>query len=267
MRSQISELVDIERYPIDALNGEPGQELLGRVGEEFDRTSLTVLDGFLRPEAVVEAATRAREDAKTLGYRFTGANNVFLGTSTDTGETPHSADVGRTHTKSTIAYDRIAPDSPLMTLFHSEPLLRFVSTVVGRPVFRSADPLGAMTIHVHHDRDEQDWHFDVSEYTIVLHLLAPEQGGVLQYVPRSRTEVEQDRSVLRAVAAGERQSLTRELATTPGTLVLHSGRASLHRVTPVHGATPRISATLSYNSTSGGQLNAYTRGLYFGRAE
>ncbi|WP_052230268.1 hypothetical protein [Streptomyces sp. CT34] len=124
-----------------------------------------------------------------------------------------------------------------------------------------------MTIHVHRDRDEQDWHFDVSEYTIVLHILAPEKGGVLEYVPRSRTEVEQDHDVLRATVAGERQALTRELATTPGTLVLHFGRVSLHRVTPVYGATPRISATLSYISTPDGQLNAYTRSRYFGRTE
>ncbi|MEV0375837.1 hypothetical protein AB0I10_39975 [Streptomyces sp. NPDC050636] len=42
-------------------------------------------------------------------------------------------------------------------------MLEFLSAVVGRRLFRSADPLWAMTIHVHHERDEQDWHFDVSE--------------------------------------------------------------------------------------------------------
>ncbi|MFJ8390419.1 hypothetical protein ACIQ9Q_39160 [Streptomyces sp. NPDC094438] len=249
------------------MDGPRGLALLDDVRREFDRTSLVVMDNFLRPEAVAQVAARVREDAETLGYRFTGANNVFLGTSAGAGGASDPAEVGRMHSKSTLAYDRIDPDSPLKALFHGEALLRFVSAVVGRPVFRSADPLGAMTVHVHHDRDEQDWHFDVSEYTAVLHLLAPEQGGVLEYVPRSRTAVEEDRDTLRAISAGERHSLTRELATTPGTLVLHSGRVSLHRVTPVHGATPRISATLSYNSIPGGRLNPYTRSLYFGRSQ
>ncbi|TJZ54085.1 hypothetical protein FCH28_12810 [Streptomyces piniterrae] len=268
----MSELVDLETYPVDALDGEPGQALLNRARAEFNRTSLTVLGGFLVPQAVARVVTRVREDAGTLGYRFRGANNVFLGTAAEAGGAAGDADgaagsaqLGRTHTKSTLAYDRIDPGSPLRALYHWEPLLKFVSAVVGRPVFRSADPLGAMTIHVHHERDEQDWHFDVSEYTIVLHLLAPEKGGVLEYVPRSRAAVEQDRDALRAIAAGERHSLTRDLVTTPGTLVLHSGRVSLHRVTPVSGPTPRISATLSYNSVPGGLLNSYTRSLYFGR--
>ncbi|MEU9116237.1 2OG-Fe(II) oxygenase [Streptomyces sp. NPDC048483] len=276
MQSQMSALVDLETYPVDALDDEPGLALLNRVRAEFDQTSLAVLDGFLRPEAVTQVAARAREDAETLGYRFTGVNNVFLGTSadagrasdpTDRGGASDPADVGRAHTKSTLAYDRIGTHSPLKALFQWEPLLGFVSAAVGRPVFRSADPLGAMTVHVHHDGDEQDWHFDVSEYTIVLHLLAPEAGGVLEYVPRSRTAVEQDRDTLRAIADGERHELTRELPTTPGTFVLHSGRISLHRVTPVHGATPRISATLSFNSAPDGRLNDYTRNLYFGRTQ
>ncbi|GAA2034616.1 hypothetical protein [Nocardiopsis rhodophaea] len=122
-----------------------------------------------------------------------------------------------------------------------------------------------MTVHVHYGGDEQDRHFDVSEYTIVLHLLAPEEGGVLEYVPRSRSSVEQDEEALRGIVEGKHQQLTRALPTVPGTLVLHSGHSSLHRVTPVHGTTPRISATLSYNSAPDGRLNEYTRQLYFGR--
>ncbi|ASU85064.1 hypothetical protein CDO52_21710 [Nocardiopsis gilva YIM 90087] len=251
-------LIDLDRYPIDRPDSGPGAALLKETRKTFEDTSLAVFDGFLQPEAVNRVVEETVSGVGERGFRFEGSNKVFLGTGESGAE-------GHTHTKATLAYDLIATDSPLKALYAWDPLLSFVSAVVGQPVYRSVDPVGAMTVHVHHGGDEQDWHFDVSEYTLVLHLLAPEEGGVLEYVPRSRSSVEQHEEALRGIVEGKHQHLTRELPTAPGALVLHSGRASLHRVTPVHGITPRISATLSYNSTPDGQLNEYTRQLYFGR--
>ncbi|MBZ4018769.1 2OG-Fe(II) oxygenase [Streptomyces purpurogeneiscleroticus] len=263
-------LLNSEKYPIGELDDPAGRALVDEARASFNDTSLVVLEDLLRPEAVREVAERSLSDAAELGFRFSGRNDVFLGTGTGTGSGtsggPADQHVGREHTKTTLAYDRIDASSPLKTLYRSEPLLDFVRRVVDGPVYRSADPLGAMTVHVHHEGDEQDWHFDVSQYTIVVHIVAPENGGVLEYVPRSRTGAEQDPAVLRAIAAGERRPEIHELPTVPGMLVLHSGSVSLHRVTPVQGGTPRVSATMSYNSTPGGQLNEYTRSLYFGRA-
>ncbi|MDI3389528.1 2OG-Fe(II) oxygenase [Streptomyces sp. B-S-A8] len=261
--TNLAPVVNLEKYPVSELDGPAGQALVDEARASFNDTSLVVLDDFLRPEAVRQVAKRSLKDAESLGFRFTGSNDVFLGTGEP--DAPVHTQVGREHTKTTLAYDRIDESSPLKALFCSEPVLAFVRRVVGGPVYRSADPLGAMTVHVHHDGDEQDWHFDVSQYTIVLHILAPESGGVLEYVPRSRAQAEQDQAALRAIAGGERHPLVHGLPTVPGTLVLHSGRISMHRVTPVEGATPRISATMSYNSAPDGQLNEYTRSLYFGR--
>ncbi|MGF1608219.1 MAG: hypothetical protein ACFCUQ_02405 [Kiloniellales bacterium] len=51
-----------------------------------------------------------------------------------------------------------------------------------------------------------------------------------------------------------------------GALVLFRGRHSLHRVTPVEGARPRLVAVLSYDSEPGVMLTEYNRKLFYGRA-
>ncbi|MFC5143531.1 hypothetical protein [Streptomyces aureoversilis] len=262
MFPEVESLIDLDGYPVHELDRGAGRAMVEAARRTFDDTSLVVLDGFLRPAAVRRITEQSLADAARQGYRFTGSNNVYLGTEPTAGR---SAELDRTYTKTTPAFDRIDSTSPLKALYGWEPLAQFIEAVVGRPVHRSADPLGAVTVHLHHDGDEQDWHFDVSEYTVVLHLHAPQAGGVLQYVPRSRTQLTQNHRALREIAAGRRHALTRDLPTVPGTFVLHAGRVSMHRVTPVHGPDPRISATLSYNISPGLRLNEYTRRLYFGR--
>ncbi|MGW0396051.1 HalD/BesD family halogenase [Streptomyces sp. NPDC003042] len=259
---EVEALIDLDSYPVHELDRGVGWSVVEAARKTFDDTSLVVLDGFLRPAAIRRITEQSLAAAGRQGFRFSGSNDIYLGTEPTA---DGSADSGRAYTKTTVAFDRIDSASPLRALYGWEPLTRFIEAVVGAPVHRSADPLGAMTVHVHHDGDEQDWHFDVSEYTVVLHIHAPQAGGVLQYVARSRSELAQDHTLLREIAAGRRHAVARDLPTVPGTLVLHAGRVSMHRVTPVRGPDPRISATLSYNTAPGLRLNEYTRRLYFGR--
>ena len=44
------------------------------------------------------------------------------------------------------------------------------------------------------------------------------------------------------------------------------GRRSLHRVTPVAGAEPRIVAVFSYDPEPGQRLTAHTQELFYGRS-
>ncbi|NQE34142.1 hypothetical protein E5S67_01865 [Microcoleus sp. IPMA8] len=266
--SKISDIINLDKYPIHDLESEAGRVLLAKARQEFNSNSLIVLNDFLRPEIVSHLAAETLEDDVTKSFCFTGSNNVFLGTQEVQNLSPdHPSYLQKIYTKRTLACDQISSDSPLKVLFQWNPLVTFVSSIVGQEVYRSADKLGAMTVHIHHNKDEQDWHFDVSEYTIVLHILAPQKGGVLEYVPCSRSEVEEDTEALAKIIRGDRHSLTKDLPTIPGVFVLHSGKLSMHRVTPVEGTIPRISATMSFNRTPNFQLNEYTRQLYFGRNE
>lgn len=266
--SKISQIINLDKYPIHNLESEAGMILLEKARQEFNSNSLIILNDFLRPEIVNQIASETQSDDVTKSFSFKGSNNVFLGTQNVQDLPPdHPSYLQKIYTKRTLAYDQISSDSPLKILFQWNPLVAFVSSIVGQEVYRSADKLGAMTVHIHHNNDEQDWHFDVSEYTIILHILAPQNGGVLEYVPCSRSEVEKDTEALTRIIRGDRHSLTKDLPTIPGVFVLHSGKLSMHRVTSVEGNIPRISATMSFNRTPNFQLNEYTRQLYFGRNE
>lgn len=253
-------LIDPARYPLHELSSSDGQKLVDSTRQEFEENGLVVLDGFLRPEAAERIVTQAFADARTGGHRFAGSSDVFFKSEADI-----DRQTGLTYTKTDVPYDRIGPDSPVLTLFHWEPLLAFISAVAGRQAYRSADPLGAVVVQIQGDGDQQDWHFDISEYTILMHAQAPQSGGVLQYVTRSREQMLQDPGMLDSIKAGDPSIVIRDLPTVPGTIVLHAGSISMHRVTPSAGPVPRVNATLTFNSRPGVTLNEYTRMLHFGR--
>ena len=50
-----------------------------------------------------------------------------------------------------------------------------------------------------------------------------------------------------------------------GALVLFRGRYTLHRVTPVEGHSPRLTAVLSYDTAPGVMLTEHNRRLFYGR--
>ena len=53
----------------------------------------------------------------------------------------------------------------------------------------------------------------------------------------------------------------------PGTLMFFEGRASLHRVTPIEGPTPRYVALLAYDTQPGTCSSELLRLVRYGRAE
>jgi hypothetical protein len=253
-------LVDLERYPLHDLAGIAGQTLVRTTRAEFDQNGLVALPGFLRPETVDAIVDQALKDAESGSYRFAGTSDIFFNT-----EPGKERSTELKYTKTDIPYDRISPESPVRVLYGLDDLLAFISAVVGRPVYRSADPLGAAVIQIQNDGDEQDWHFDISEFTILLHAQAPREGGVLQYALRTRDNMLREPDMLSRITAGDPSIPVRELPVNPGMLVLHAGSVSLHRVTPTRGDIPRVSGTLTFNSAPGRTLNEYTRRLHFGR--
>ncbi|MFI9366775.1 hypothetical protein ACIG5E_37885 [Kitasatospora sp. NPDC053057] len=259
MESGIAALADLERYPLHALDGERGRELLDRARKAFEHTGFVALPGFLHPDAARVVASQCLAD-EGRGVRFDGTSDVFL--KTEDGAQGHT---GTTYTKTTLPYDRIRPDSPLHTLYAWEPLRAFVAAVVGLPVHRCADPAGAVAVQIQHEGDLQDWHFDICEYTVLLHAQAPTGGGTLQYAVRSRTQVRHSPDLLRRIVTGDRGVPVTEVPTAAGTLAVHAGSISMHRVTPVVGDTARVSAVLTYNSRPGQTLNPYTRQIHYGR--
>ncbi|MGH2997167.1 MAG: HalD/BesD family halogenase, partial [Gaiellaceae bacterium] len=129
---------------------------------------------------------------------------------------------------------------------------------------RSADPLDGCNLTVYEEGDELGWHFDQSEFSITLMIQPAERGGVFEYVPMIRTDEDENYPAVRAILQGSRDKV-RPFPSDAGTLAFFRGRYSLHRVTPVEGARPRVNSVLTYATEPGHRLNELAQRLYYGR--
>ena len=227
-----------------------------------------MLPGFIRTEALeilVEETNRRIGDA----WFCKSTHNVYLTpndcTPNDPGTPPGDVAHRRERTfVGSVPYDRIGEDSSLRRLYLWDPLKDFVGAVLGKPrLHRFADPLGACSVNVFVDGGEHGWHFDESEFTVTLMLQAPESGGAFEYVPRIRGS-QDEKAIIAAVLDGDR-ALVRELPFTAGTLLIFGGRQTLHRVTRVGGARPRLVPVLTYAERPGLKNSETVRKLFWGR--
>ena len=261
-------MVNLKRYPIDDPDSEGYAELVRACRGRFVADGLCMLPEFIRPRALEVLAGKANERTAHAWF-CRSTHNVYLSQS---GGSPHGPGVStggvdrrqeRTFVGS-IPYDRIGDDSSLRHLYLWDPLKDFVGAVLGKTrLHRFADPLGACSVNVFVDGGEHGWHFDESEFAVTLMLQAPESGGAFEYVPGIRGR-EDEKAIVGAVLDGDRERVL-ELPFTAGTLLVFGGRRTLHRVTRVSGARPRLVPVLTYAERPGLRNSEAVRKLFWGR--
>ena len=62
-----------------------------------------------------------------------------------------------------------------------------------------------------------------------------------------------------------RSDAVAELRQPAGALVIFQGSTTLHRVTPVHGAEPRLVVVFSYSPEPGAEVSVHDRKTFYGR--
>ena len=256
-------MVNLERYPIDGSDSTGSDALRQACRSRFLRNGLCMLPEFIRPEALailVEEVNGCVGDA----WFCNGTHNVYLAPENpdvppgDVAERRERTFVG------SIPYDRIGEDSSLRRLYLWDPLKDFLGVVLGKSrLHRFADPLGACSVNVFVDGGEHGWHFDESEFSVTLMLQAPASGGSFEYVPGIRGR-EDERAIVEAVLDGKRGDVL-DLPFTAGALLIFGGRQTLHRVTRVSGARPRLVPVLTYAERPGLTNSEEVRKLFWGR--
>lgn len=256
-------LVNLERYPIDDATSAGDAAFVRACWNRFVEDGLCMLPDFIRPAALEVLAEEANGCAGEAWF-CNGTHNVYL-TQGET-RTPAGDVAGRQERTyvGSVPYDRIGADSSLRRLYLWDPLRDFIGAVLGKSrLHRFADPLGACSVNVFVDGGEHGWHFDESEFSVTLMLQAPESGGSFEYVPRIRGN-EDEKAIVAAVLDGDRAPV-RELPFTAGTLLIFGGRQTLHRVTRVGGARPRLVPVLTYAERPGLTNSETVRKLFWGR--
>jgi hypothetical protein len=240
---------------------------LDRHASGLRSNGVVIVPGFLRPDAV--ASLVAEADALATGAHHQDVQGTPYLERPDADRWPAGHPRRRESRSSvhTVAYDRFdAATSPLRALFEWDPLLDLVSTILGRrPLFRYADPLGAMNLAVMVDGDELGWHFDQTDFVVSIALQSSEAGGEFENVQQLRTEHDERYDVVAEVLRGDAPERVTTVPMTPGTLMLFEGRWSLHRVTTVKGPTPRYVALFGYDTKPGTMSSDVLRRVRYGR--
>ncbi len=259
-----ADLVDLDRYPILQPDSAAMRAVLDWTRSEVHGRGASEVPGFLSPAGL--AAVRADAQALAAGaYRSEGYGTAYL-------EVPDfdlPADHPRRYLEraavGVVAYDMFPADSPLRRLYEWEPFMRFIEAVLERgPLFRYADPLGALNLAVMGEGDQLQWHFDQTDFVVSLAVQDAEHGGDFEVAPRIRSGDDERYDDVGRVLSGARDAVVR-LPMTPGTLLIFEGRHSIHRVSQIHGDTARLVGLLAYDTKPGTRSTEILQLARYGR--
>ncbi|MEU3300528.1 MULTISPECIES: HalD/BesD family halogenase [unclassified Streptomyces] len=247
----LDQVVDTARYPLSELGSAEGQAVVSRARRELSALGCTVLPDFIRPvlrdvlrEECSAIAPRAHFDLETVNV-YNIAVDAAL---------PQDHPGRRTFQRGNafVARDRVPESSLISRLYSNEAFRRFVAECFGLPrLHELADPLSGLVLNVVQPGMEHPWHFDTNEFTVSMLTQEAEDGGVFEYCPNIRSAHDENFADVRDVLDGRGERLLRRLPLHPGDLQLFKGRYSLHRVSPVRGATARHSAIFAYSERPG----------------
>ncbi len=260
----VAELINRARYPIT----EPGSEALA-VQVATLRASLQKTGAAEAPEFLsargLELCIADAESLASQQYKSVGEGTAYLEEPDPKWSADHPRATRRRYSVGVVAYDQFPATSPVRRLYEWRPVIDFVSAVLERaPLYQYADPMGALNLAVMGDGDELQWHYDQTDFVVSLALRDADVGGDFEVAPKLRSASDENYAGVSRVLAGDSDAVTR-LPMTPGTLLIFAGRHSLHRVSPIAGATERLVALLGYDTRPDTRSTPHLQRKRYGR--
>lgn len=257
-------LIDLERYPLLDPDSRVARAVIGEARAQLAAIGACELPDFLRPEAREAVAADARALAP-LAYRSEGVGSAYLEIPDFSLPEDHPRRILGEYAVGVVAYDRFPADSLLRRLYEWDPFTDFIGEVLERGrLYRYADPLGALNLAVMTDGDQLQWHFDQTDFVVSLAIQDAVEGGDFEVAPRIRAADDERYAAVQRVLQGNSELVVR-LPMRPGTLLIFEGRHSVHRVSPIRHATPRLVALLAYDTQPGTTSSELLRLSRYGR--
>lgn len=259
-------LVDVARYPLTDLAHPRAREVIAAGRASLAAKGAAILPGFARPEALAAMAGEARDLLPKAYYEDVSVGTPYLELADESYPEGHPRRTPVASRTWVMAYDLIPRRSTLRILYEWDPLLEFVGEILERrPLYRFADPLGALNLTVMNEGDVQGWHYDGTDFVVSLAIQASRGGGLFECATRIRSETDESYERVARVLRGEAPELVEVFPMVPGTLMIFQGRRSLHRVSPVEGGLPRIVGLLAYDTKPGTLSSDLLKLVRYGR--
>jgi hypothetical protein len=259
-------LVDLERYPLNAPDSSAYRAVVDRARQQLRDRGAAEIEDFISPAAL--PALIADADALApRAHRSGGQGTAYLEYPDFTLPPEHPRLQFADYAVGAVAYDITPGTSPLRLLYEWDPMKDLIAAALDRgPIYRYADPFGALNLAVMGGGDQLQWHFDQTDFVVSLAIQSAESGGDFEVVPRVRRAGDECYDAVGAVLAGDRTRVE-TLAMTPGTLLIFEGRYSLHRVSPIAGRRWRHVGLLAYDTKAGTMGSDLLRADRYGRTE
>ena len=257
-------ILDLDRWPVDALDEERGGALVARCRDELREAGMFSLEALIRPEALAAAVAEVEPLFDAASFTHARDHNIYFDDEIRMLEASHPALARFTTVNRTICGDQI-PGSLVARIYEWQPLIDFLAAAMEKPrLYPMADPLGRLNVMAYRAGERLNWHFDRAEFTITVLLQAPVRGGDFQYRSGLRSDADPNYDGVGRLLAGQDEHV-QTLPLAPGTLNVFKGKNTAHRVTPVEGARPRIIAVFSYYETPDVTFSDTERLGFYGR--
>ena len=260
----LTELVDLERYPIHDSASTEFDDLVARVWTALAADGVCVLEGFVRGQAI-ERMVDAIGDRESDAFHEAKLHNVYLAADDPAFADEHPRNAKQTTTSATLGYDHLRDVDDLEALYRSPEQMRFVAACLGYTELHPyEDALSPVNVLFYPPGSSLGWHFDNAAFTVTVMLRQAASGAAFEYAPFLRSESDPAYDAVARVVAGDRLHV-QTLGQSPGTLVLFRGHLTMHRVTHVTGDTTRLLATFVYSPRPGARMLAVNQQTFYGR--
>jgi len=249
--SDINQIIDLERYPLDQPDHPAYTQLLAAGRRLLKDKALFSMAQFVRAEAIVTMA-KELEELLALSCRFDQARDAYTYTLKES-DWPEDHPRRQVHP---CAYNQvlnyqIPNDSPLRQIYYWQPLTEFLRVLCGYDtLYRSDCPHLALNSKIAGAGDTDGWHYDSNDVVFSLLLQCPEAGGEFEYAPYIRSQIDENYAGVSTLLADPVHNAERPPMAL-GDFNVFMGDLSLHRVTPVEGTRKRIVALFSYDRNPG----------------
>jgi hypothetical protein len=259
-------LVDLERYPLLHPESDTYKRVVADAQSQLKASGAAEIPGFVSP-AGVAALVRDADTLAPRAHPSGGQGTAYLEFPDFSLPPDHPRLQFADYRVRAVAYDITPTTSPLRRLYEWDPLTALIEAVLDRgPIYRYADPFGALNLAVMGEGDQLQWHFDQTDFVVSLAIQSAESGGDFEVVPRIRSAGDERYDEMAAVLAGDRTRVE-TLPMRPGTLLVFEGRHSLHRVSPIAGMQWRHVGLLAYDTKPGTVGSDLLRADRYGRTE
>ena len=238
---------------------------IGVYRRELRERGVSVIPGFVGPDVVAAMADECDALADET-YHQDVMGTPYLELPEDGWPEGHPRVTWARSAVHTLGYDQFPRTSQIRQLYEDDDFMAFISDVLERaPLYRYADPIGALNVAVMTDGDVLDWHFDQTDFVVSLAIQSSERGGDFENAANLRTPSHEHYDRVAEVLRGGGDIVVEPM--TPGTLMLFEGRHSLHRVTPIEGDTPRYVALFGYDTKPDTMSSDLLKQIRYGRTE